>query len=228
MNIALIYVYAPHCGGEYSLAYPFRFLDTYHKFHPSVSHQTVVMCNSGSMPEPAAEALLRTLPNCAFLIHDNSGYDIGAFQHAAREVSADLMLFFGSSAYFSAPRWLERVIEAYERHGDTLYGTMVNAGDARVEVWPHVRTTGFWLSPALMNAYPHRVTQPDQRFGFEHKRHCLTQWVRDQGRTPWVVTTAGEYPPELWASFHAGFQQGRQDHLLIRDRYCDPPIYWAS
>lgn len=224
MKIALVYVYAPHCGPDYEWTFPYRFLQSYHQFRTTMDHQSVIVCNSGP-PSPEAEVLFSSLPNCTFLQHDNSGFDIGAFQHAALVIPCDLMIFFGTTTHICGPGWLERVVDSVQKHGDTLYGSMVNSGDYRVGVWPHIRTTGFWSSPNLMNRYPHRVTRPEQRYAFEHHQNCLTQWVRRSGKAPLLVTWQGEFTQDTWRYDHRGFHQGDQAGLIFADRLCEPPYH---
>jgi len=43
--------------------------------------------------------------------------DIGGYQLAARMIPADLMVFLGGTTYIKGQKWLERIVEAYEKHG---------------------------------------------------------------------------------------------------------------
>lgn len=223
MNIAVVYVY-PKDGADGFLELAGRFMNSYHRCPPGLDHQTIVACQPGSDASGVAY-LFDSLPNVRLLAHDNSGYDIGAFQRAAREVPCDLMVFFGATAYLKCPGWLIRMVESFAKNGDTLYGAMGNRGVPHVGVQPHIRTTGFWMTPQLLNAYPMRVMQPEQRYGFEHGANCLTSWISRQGKIPWVVAYDGEYQSPFWDSIPNGYHSGDQSNLLVGDRLTMPPYY---
>lgn len=155
--------------------------------------------------------------------HDNTGWDIGAFQKAARSVPCDLMVFLGSSAYIRVEGWLKRMVEAYQLHGNAQYGATGNRGNGPVH--PHIRTTGFWMEPDLMNAYPVRVVRPEQRYPFEHGSGCFTDWVTSLGLESWVVSTTGEYLWPDWDLFPNGYHRGDQSTMLVGDRLTAPPFY---
>lgn len=223
MNIQVVYVY-PVCGCGKWFEYAVRFLESYHHCPPLMDHGTTVVCNGG----PAnfeAECFFASLPNCRVVHHDNSGFDIGAFQFAARSIPADMMVFFGASTYFTKPGWLARMVTTYQKHGNAQYGAMGNRGDRAVSVWPHIRTTAFWMNPALMNAYPKKVTQPHERHPFEHGPECFTSWVTSQGLKSWVVTWHRELEWVNWDDDPNGFQRGDQSSLLAGDHICELPYY---
>lgn len=218
--IAVIYCFPLNGAGQFfDLA--LNFIQSYMLFPAGIEHQVVVVCNGAPVTDEA-QCLFSDIPNCSFLEHDNSGYDCGAFQKAAREVPADLMVFFGATAYVRGKGWLARMADARNKRGDTLYGTMGNRGDDRFGVQPHIRTTGFWLSPALFNLYPHQVTKPEHRYAFEHGSDCLTTWIRKRGLNPLVVGWNGEYMMEQWDSM-GGYHQSNQFNLIAGDRMSRVP-----
>jgi hypothetical protein len=223
MKIAITYVFPAMLGDKY-LEYAVRFLQSYHAFPPGIEHDSVVVIN-GSTSTSETLCLFSALPNLTLLEHDNSGYDIGAFQHAARVTPCDLMVFFGSSSWFNGKCWLQRMAQAFSRYGNALYGTMGNRGNPMFGVAPHLRTTAFWLPPRLMNEYPMRVTQPGQRFPFEHGPNCLTTWVTAQGLRSWEVTWTREYLWQNWGDDPNGYQKGNQSGLIAGDRLCLPPYF---
>lgn len=226
MKIVVVYVYAPAGGKQYE-QYALRFLDCYHRFSAGVAHDTVVALN-GAAATTELKCLFGSLPNLTLLEHDNSGYDIGAFQHAARDIPCDMMVFFGASTWFTRPGWLLRMATSFERHGPAQYGAMGNRGDIPVRVWPHIRTTAFWMPPDLMNKYPTRVTQPGQRHPFEHGPNCFSEWLRKRGVQSWVVTWGKELLWRDWDSDINGYNRGNQSSLLAGDHLCEPPYYPRS
>jgi hypothetical protein len=180
---------------------------------------------NGSRATSEAVCLFSSMQSCRFLEHDNSGYDIGAFQHASRNDSCDMMVFFGSSAYLKKAGWLKRMADTFDRLGDNLYGTHGNSGVARVGVSPHIRTTGFFVSPKLLNSYPQTVRSKCQRYEFEHGQDCLTSWCYRQGKRVYVVTWSGEYELPQWDSIPNGYHNGNQSDLLCGDRLTEPPYH---
>lgn len=223
MKIAVVYVY-PICLGPAYEQYALRFLNSYRANPPGTDHQSVIVLNGGRSSSELF-CLFSAMPNFLILEHDNSGYDIGAFQFAARKIPCDMMVFFGASTFFKRSGWLLRMASSFQSHGNALYGAMGNKGDAAVAVWPHIRTTAFWMKPELMNAYPVIVTRPEQRHPFEHGKDCLTSWVRAQGLAAWVVTWNYEFLWAHWDDDPNGFQRGNQSSLLAGDHICEPPYY---
>lgn len=224
MKIAVVYVYASSVFGlKYDL-YAHRFLHCYNAFPPGISHDSVVVLN-GAKANSEMACLFSLLPNCQFLEHDNSGYDIGAFQFAAMLVPCDMMVFFGASTFFFRPGWLARMAQAYERHGNAQYGAMGNRGNLAVKVWPHIRTTAFWMHPQLMNGYPKRIRRSSDRHPFEHGPECFTNWVTQQGLKSWVVNWNSELEWQDWDSNPNGFSRGNQSAILAGDHLCERPYY---
>lgn len=222
MKIAIVYIF-PMDGALGYLDLAARFIHSYHRCPPEEEHQTIIV-SQGKVSEES-HFLFLSLPNTTHFSHDNSGYDIGAFQHVSREIPADLMVFFGATSYLKCTGWLRRMRESFQKHGNTLYGTMGNRGVAHVGVMPHIRTTGFWMSPSLFNKYPMVVSRPDQRYLFEHGQNCLTSWIVNQGKIPWVVAYDGDYPMTQWDMIPNGYHQGDQSNLLSGDRMTYPPYY---
>src|SRR5579863_3708891 len=187
-KIVCVYIYPLNGQGGFSNK-ALEFSLSYAKFPPGLPHSTVVVCNGAPATQPSRD-LFNALPDVSFIDHDNSGWDIGGFQLAARTVPADLMVFFGSHTYFRRAGWLARMAEAFDLGGDTLYGATGNQGDLRVGVQPHVRTTAFWCKPELLARYPVTVTGTGgggARYAMEHGPGCFTDFVRSIGRDAWIV-----------------------------------------
>jgi len=205
-----------------------RFVSTFLAHPPGHPHRLLVVCN-GNRAQPVTRRLFAPLADAGitpeYATHTNEGHDIGAYQFASRTHShaSDLMVFFGASTYFRRSGWLARMVDAWHKHGDTLMGAMGHRGVPNGPA-PHIRTTAFWLSPALFNAYPLRITRADQRYAFEHGHTCLTSWITSQGLTPLVVSWAGEHRWEEWDS-HEGYHSGTQSNLLVGDRMSAPPFH---
>jgi hypothetical protein len=225
LKIVLVYIYAEGGRNGYRDK-AMRFVESYLKHPPEADHETVVVCN-GVPVTPDARSLFARMPNCTFLNHDDSGWDIGGYQLAAMNVDCDLMLFCGGHTYFRRQGWLKRIVEVWEDHGVALYGATGNQGNGN-GVHPHVRTTAFWCHPKLMNWYPYRVVQPGgggQRYEMEHGQTCLSNWFKQQGLKRYIVTFSGVYPLERCDSGVGGYHNGNQENLLIGDRLTCPPFH---
>ena len=223
MTIDLVYIY-PVDGSEKHLTYAWRFLNSYYENPPGADHNSVIVCNGGSPDDTFV--FFKAMPNFRLFQHDDSGFDIGGYQAVAKQSSADLMLFCGGTTYFRKPGWLSRVITSTIRYGlDSLYGAMANRGEMIANVYPHIRTTGFWIGRNLFNQYPVSVTRTDQRYEFEHGATGLTTWVRNQNKKVVVVGWTGEYIWPNWGNMPNSFHHGDQSDLLMGDRLSEPPYY---
>jgi len=221
VNIVCCYVY-PHDGAGPYRDMAMEFVGGYNHYRAGVKHRLVIMCN-GAEPGPESKFLFDTIPGHEIAMHDNSGYDIGAYQQFARlHADADLLVFFGASTYFRGHGWLTRMRDSFVKHGDLLFGAMGHCGG---HVNAHIRTTGFWCHPGLMNTYPHAVTEPHQRYPFEHGPESLTDWSIKRGTRPMVVTFAGEYDLGHWSDVPGGYHNRSQEHMIVGDRMSRPPYY---
>lgn len=220
MKPVLVYVFA----GERYMDHALKFVASYQNAPGGIDHSTLIVCN-GVPADGFAKALFAALPEVSFLEHDNSGWDIGAFQAASQHLPNTVAVFCGASAWFPRPGWMVRVVQSSMRRGLGIFGCMGNAGDARFGVSPHIRTTGFWLTTELMNRYPLRVKDAGLRYSFEHGPNCLTSWITGQGMPAYVVSWDGEYMRDAWDHIPNGFHRGDQSAVMIRDRLCDPPYY---
>jgi hypothetical protein len=223
MKIGVTYVYPVFGGAHDALAE--RFVASYAQFRPPGIPHAVIVVSNGGPPTPRMRAVMAAggiTPT--WLEHDDSGWDIGAYRKAARDIPSDLMVFFGGSAYLRGARWLERVIESYQRHGRALYGATGSHVNGA-----HIRTTGFWMPPELLNAYPYATTSDrGSRYAFEHGPASLTRWVIGQGLKAWMVTWDGEYEPKSWPQIPNGFHRGDQSALIVFDRVTDPPNFQVA
>lgn len=220
-KILVVYIFPR--GGQKWLNYAKRFSALYKRWEPTIPHKLLVVSNGGP-PSPQMQKLFSGIP-CDWFMHDNTAWDIGAYQKIAKTVPCDLMVCFGASTYFRRAGWLERMVEASQKHGLALYGAMGHKGDSGHLVWPHLRTTSFWFNPSLLNAYPYQITQMSQRYEFEHGRTSFNEWCKAQGIKRLVVTWDGEYEFDDWNNIRNGYHRGNQSNLLTGDRLTEPPFY---
>lgn len=223
MNPAIVYIYPATAGPEHT-EYAVNFVDSYNRFPPGCVHDSIIVLN-GAKLTTEIECLFASLQNVKYIERDGAAKDIGGYQEAAARYPGELMCFFGGTTYFKGQGWLVRMAQSYAKHGPTLYGVMGNRGDSRVRVWPHLRTTGFWTTSTMMNSYPHRITRDDQRYEFEHGKTCFCNWIKSQGKKPYVVTWFGEFLEPHWDDIPNGYHRGDQSAMLCGDRLTRPPFY---
>jgi hypothetical protein len=221
LNIEIVYVYwAKHADIDRLSK---RFVDTYFTRLPGEDHKTTIVCNEGQ-PMSERRKMFDRLPNVTYLDHDDSGWDLGAYQLAARQSTANMIAFFGTSTYFKREGWLTRMMQSFVKYGNAQYGTMGHQGDLKLKVFPHIRTTAFWMAPSLLNSYPKVINQSGrggQRYEFEHGPDCFTTWVTKQGLKSWVITWTKDLKFGDWASDPNGYRQGNQSSLLAFDHVCE-------
>lgn len=213
MKILIAYVCPTEPGEHLDLAA--RFVATYHAYPPGVPHSTVILSNGG-YPTNEMRVLFSTLgiPHDYF-IHDDSGFDIGAFQALSHsKPDCDFCLYLGGPAHFKRAGWLKRMAEVWSRSGPNLYGSLTS-----YQITPHIVTSGFWCDPALVRAYPKKVVTYKERSEFEHWPTSLTYLAFGLGMNPKLVTWDGEYPVQHWRTPPNIFRRGDQSNCLTYYRH---------
>lgn len=218
-KIAVVYVYP--LGAQFD-PLALRFVRSYQGAPTPIDHELYIIANGGE-PSPIMIQMFQEV-DCQWMVHDNTGWDIGAFQAASRTIPCKLMLFFGNSGYIRHPDWMKRVTQSWLQHGEALYGSMGNLGDMRLGIYPHIRTTGFWCNPQMLDNYPGIVEHPAQRYPFEHGNRNFTAWVRENGLHAWVINAHSDLDWPHWNDDPNGFRRGNQGELLFGDRIADLPI----
>ena len=215
--VAVVYVY-PVRRAEYDQAAR-RFVSTYREFPPLADHTLHVVCNGEAWSEENA-AIFAGIP-CRFHFHDDSGWDIGAFQMAAREIECDLLVCLGGHTHFKRAGWLGRMCEAFNEYGPGLYGS-----SASYYLSDHIRTAAFWCHPGLIHAYGKRVRTHQERYDFEHGANSITALAESLGLGCSMVTWEGIYPKAEWRDPPDIFWRGDQRNSLCYDRQFE--VYDAS
>lgn len=204
-----------------------RFVDSVRKYPPGHLVNWVIICNSvGPKLSAQMQNLFSILGKVTYFNHDNTGWDIGAYQAYARISKANLCVFLGGSSYCRRPNWILPMIKAFNRYGENaIYGTCGHMGAINMKVWPHIRTTGFFCAPATLNKYPNRIRTTQDRYPFEHGVNSLTQWALRQSLPVFVVDAEGEWKYPMWAMSRNGYHSRDQSALLMGDRITMSP-YW--
>lgn len=191
VKLVLIYIY-PDLNHHIYNPLARRFVESYLEHPPGeTDHEIIVAVNSGRSGCPEYEQLMRPL-SCDFVMHDNQGKDIGAFQVLSRRLDCDLMICLGAPVHFCRSGWLDRIRNVYEQEGPGLYSPW-----AFHEPKPHVRTTAFWLPPQLFRSYPHEIYNGN-RYEFEHGDRSIYAHTKQEGLEAFQVTWDGCYTKKDW------------------------------
>ena len=202
MKIAIVYVH-PCVNAAVYVPCARKFVESYMEHPPGgADHELYVVVNGGIPMGDWNRNLFRPLAP-KFLQHNNYGKDIGAYQAAADQIDCDLMVCLGAPVYFHHAGWLDRIVGAYLEYGPAVYGAW-----GVQQPRPHLRTTGFWLPPHFLNAYPIRVGDGD-RYPFEHGADSIVLWTQRLGFEPIMVTWRGCYHMPDWQPI------GRDESLFI-------------
>lgn len=189
--ITACYVHVPGDRAHEAMAH--AYLTSIIKHPAGCDHHNLVICQKRE-PDPMFRGLFEQyLPNCSFFIHDDSGWDIGGYQSAARAVKTPIMLCLGGSATVRREGWMARMVEAWNKHGVGFYGSL-SSNQCR----PHFNTTGFWCDPGMLMDYHTKVVTQADRYEFEHGANSCWWGINKIGLPTKLVTWDGEYD---WPDF---------------------------
>lgn len=207
-------------SGDDHLPYAYRFVTSYLQFPPACEHTMAILTDPGY--ESKAEELFELFSNVRIVTSPDIGKDLSRYFHLAERTDADLVMFLGGSTYCRRPGWGIRAVTAAQRMGmQNLYGACGHTGAGPVR--PHIRTTGFWCSPAVLRRYPIRPKNHGERYQVEHGQGCISDWFATQGYQRWVINFGTEFDLSRANDDPHGYARGSQSNLLIGDRLTCPP-----
>lgn len=207
MKVLVVYIY-PQVKTRIYFPLAERFAATWQSHPPGHEHELLVILNGGD----AAEVMKRPFAGmaCRFMVHDNLGWDIGAYQRVAQYLPCDLLVCLGAPAHFYRPGWLARMVDGFVNYGPGLYGCTAYQGPLT-----HVRTTLFWCPPMLLNSYPWLIgNSKASRYEFEHGKNSFTQHTLKAGFPCVMSTWTGDY---LYGNWHD--HAPTKDEILVRDQH---------
>lgn len=227
MKVCLVYVF-PCLADEHHVELALRFITTYREHPAGMEHELVVVCNGGGPSQPLSwhgeklwspRDLFSFIPGTQFFLHDNSGFDIGAYQAVAKHIDADIMVCLGQSVYFHREGWLKRWATGWESYGPGMYGPF-----ASHQIRPHLNTTAFAVPPGFFQRYyPEKVNTHDQRYAFENSSMAFWSRVNSARKSVALVTWDGVWAPTNWRKPKNILWKGDQSNCLMwcnhTDRY---------
>lgn len=210
LKIALLYVAV--VGGPITGDLAARFVATYSQFPPNHDHDTIVICNGGTLPLET-RLIFSPLPSVQFFSRANDpGWDISGYIEAARTVAKDYdaVCCCGESVFFTRAGWLARVAEEWAKRGPGFYGFF---GSFCVRA--HLQTTAFMCPPVWLTRWPNPVNSRAARYDFEHGPRSLWRLMSANGLPALLVTWDGCYPPREWRFPRNIIYRGDQSNCLM-------------
>lgn len=191
-----------------------RLAESYRKHRPKMAHDVVMIERYADGDESLNDvATIRVR-------YDGGGWDCGAWQFAAKNIDAELLICFNSTTTLQGDGWLERFVDAFTEHGEGLYGPM-----ASLEVAPHIRTPCMAFSPAVMNAYPMTVNTREETYQFESMGFGgipnVSLFTRNRGLPVKMVTWSGVYDLLDCRQPANVFRSGDQSDLIVKDKHAE-------
>lgn len=206
--------------GDQHIEHGFRFLNTYLSFPPMIEHNSIILTDPGY--ETEAEEFFSLLPNVRAVGTPDHARDLSRYEAWSKQTNADCMMMLGGSTYCRRDGWGLRAYTAFQRLGpQNLYGACGHTGQGPVH--KHIRTTGFWASPALLRRYPAWPQNAGGRYEAEHGQSCISGWVLRNGGQCWVINFGSEHTLENANDDPQGYARGSQRDLIIGDRLTCPP-----
>ena len=190
-----------------------RFAESYRTFDAGYEHDLYV-CVSGA---PLTQHSTTILAGIQFrlLRYDGGGWDIGAYQHTAKQLlNYDFVVCLNSQAHIRKANWLSFFAAAFERFGVGVYGS-----SSSFEISPHIRTCCIAFTPRLILEYPLEVRCRYDAAVFEHSPRNFSQWALEKGLPVCVVGQSGVDHLAHSRNRPDIFRRGSQAELLIHDRH---------
>jgi hypothetical protein len=228
MSITILYLW-PLDARDTFHKHAEKWVSSYKAFPPGMAHE-VLICMSNGTQTKADRDTFKNVPHrtCDY---DGGGWDIGAYQAAAKECHSDLMVFMNGRTHFWTSDWLTRFVEAFEKFGPKgLYGASGSyeccpPSPTRFPN-PHIRTSCFATDPKLFRCFPFTVDSRADGFRFESCEWNFCRWYADHGWPVKMVAADGFYDRAQWRKPDNIFRRGDQSNMLVRDRHTD--VYFAA
>lgn len=231
MKTALIYLHVVAKGypeaapPEYYLPFEKRWLETKLHYWVCTDHSVRVVFCGADAPQKIKDMYTSRLP-CTFDVYTGGGSDIGACQHALKNVDADFAVCMSTPVYFWKRGWLDCLVAARQYYGDGLYGPM-----ASYQFTPHIRTSCWGVDPKTFAKYPYLIDTREKCCWAEHADHPgkepwqISRWYESKNMPTMMVTWNSVHAKAEWRTPPNIFRRGDQSNCLVWDQHVD--VYFA-
>jgi len=186
-----------------------RFVTSYKNFPTGIPHRLYVIYKGYHDAEHLAEgqSCFADLPHTE--IHtDDSGFDIGCYQRAARDMREELVCFLNTKSEVLCANWLRNLAKHLARPGVGLVGNTGSYESLHYKIPtipqfpnPHIRTNAFLIRRTLFTGIAARFDIRTKTDGwmFESGPDGLSRQVVREGLQLLVVGRAGKaYESSSW------------------------------
>ena len=195
-----------------------RFLGSMRRFPAGHDHRLVLILKGFEGDDGPVRA---AAPGAGFVEIDDSGFDIGAYRHAAGVLDCDRCLFLNSHVAVEGEGWLAHLSAALDLPGTGAVGATASwerhSQDAPFPN-PHLRTNGFLIDRRLFLSleFGPLASKRDGNL-FEGGPNSMTRQLAARGLAVRMVGRHGHaVGAEDWPE--AGiFRSGNQENLMISD-----------
>ena len=197
--------------------YASRFVATFKEYPPGHDADVMVICQGGPLSTELA-MIFAPLNPIYYPRPNDPGWDISAFQDAARGPCADYdaVLWLGESNYFHREGWLKKLVDAWKMYGPGMYGPYASNA-----IRGHLNTTAFFCAPSLVRQYPFRAADRPSRMEFEHGENALWRRANKNGLPVMMVTWDGAWQPRVWRMPKNIIWRGDQSNCLMWCNHTD-------
>jgi len=208
--VRIVLAYICVTEGVISADFAARFVGSYLACPPEAEHKTVIVCNGGPLRRELSLLFDPLAPAYLPRVNDG-GWDLSAYLDVAHKIPCDMLVCLGESVYFHRPRWLRRMVQAWEKYGPGLYGFW-----ASNLVRPHLNTTAFVCDPNDLKTFM-PPTNRKERYEAEHGQNSWWRTLQFRGKPTMLVTWDGVWQPMQWRTPRDILWRGSQTNTLA---YC--------
>lgn len=207
-----------------------RFLQSYLRHSPGLSHELIILSKGGRLTNDNLDDIKYHIKADFQIIEEPNDaiFDIGAYKNLLPQVSQSHLLFLNSSSEILADQWLRILADKAFIPGVGLvgaFGSYESLARGPSDDYfppfpnPHIRTTGFLINRRLLQEIMRnlKIGSKADCHMFESGRQSLTVSVLARGMRAITVDRWGNaYSISNWKRGNL-FRQGLQEGLLFSD-----------
>jgi hypothetical protein len=188
--IVICYIHVPNDQAHEPMA--MNYIESMLRNPPGTDHRHLIICQNRHVRHHMHKQFVR-MGDVQYIRHDDTGWDIGGYIAAAKHLPNEILMCMGGSTTVRNASWLNRIREAWNKHGPGMYGTLTSN-----QIRPHFNSTGFLCSAQMLLSYPNTVITGPDRYEFEHGKGSFWWRLNQQGFPTKLVTWCGEYDWPDW------------------------------